>query len=640
MPEIDPRATLDSLLARLAAAPRGRPSAVVVEILPLLADARIPAARRVEAAARVLRAVPDRPRPVLRVARAATVGLAPSRAVARLRAIQNQLVRSESLDALIEARAKRVRLACPRCAVRLSRGEMVKHLWHSHGLVLDGGKTRPAEAGDPAAGNPDAVAEAAGAAGLRQWIARREPSPEDTATLTRLAAGRGAGLCPGCFAELEVAAAPLPPPLTIAHGRLAGDGYAVAVGGNAWVRRLAVTTPHHPTATVRRSLAPRAAATLATALVLVATAVLAPKFAWSLFGLAAAALLYFTVRLARTWGTPDDLLIEAAWRHLVPLAAERDGAARVLTRLCLTSLGRGDPETRAKALIVLEARSAARADDSDGELQLLAAVSVLQTEDAAQYGRDAVAGVADLAAQGLRGEHPADFAESVAGAYLARRRDPGDLARLRVLLVAAAFEAGLVPCDIRDLWAAAPNLRRVTAVDPPHRLGLLFGLWRSRAAKNWNGVGEARTVFDLARRSPRASAELLARQPDLLLVHHPPAAIEALTGPVLVCARGVVLGGAVVADPDADVRVVARGRELAFGRHRIPLAGVLPAEFATVLKAWLRYRAEVLLPFIDGYMAGGSKDVSRRVLAPFSRKCRNCGTVSAVARGAVGRATE
>jgi hypothetical protein len=648
MPDPDPRAALVALVARLSAALRGRRAPIVLELLPLLADARVPPQERVAAAARVLRIIPDRPRPVLRVARALTVGLPPSRALERLRQLQNELPTSRALDALIEARERRVKMACPRCRVRLPRVEMVKHLWHEHGLSLEKRKTRDAgkrlavlharhtATGDTAA--LDRVAELAGAVGLRKWVAAGDTPAEEVAPLLGAAEECGAGLCPACFAEVPAAVTPLPPPLTLAKGRLSGDGYAVGVAGNAWFRTLAVTTPDRPKATGRRWLAPRLAATLVASLVIGVALFVAPSRGWLLGGLAVAMVAYYVVLFARTPRDPGEQAVDEAWKRLAPGAAERDDAARFLTRLCLATLGRGDPEARAKILAVVAARAAGRADDSDAELQLLAAAWVLQVEDAARFGRDGVAGVADLAAIGFRGERSTDFAEFVVGAYLLRDRDPGDLARLRVLLVAAAFEAGLVPRDLRDLWAAAPNLRRAMAVEPSHRLGLLFGLWRTRDAKAWKSVAEAHTVFDLARRLPRTAAGVLARFPDLMLYHRPEPVAEALVGPVLVCARGVVVGGELAADPDAEVRLAAGGRELVFGRHRIALPRKLPDDFADTVRAWLRFRAEGLLPFIDGYLAPGSAEVARRVLGPFCRKCKACGTVSAMGCGVVGRA--
>jgi hypothetical protein len=111
---------------------------------------------------------------------------------------------------------------------------------------------------------------------------------------------------------------------------------------------------------------------------------------------------------------------------------------------------------------------------------------------------------------------------------------------------------------------------------------------------------------------------------------------------VLVCARGVVVGGRLVSNPDADVRVVKGGRfgggyELEFGPHRLRLARKPPDDFTDAVRGWLRFRATALLPYLDGYLAPGSPAVAERVLGPFRRRCPHCGTVSAVAIGKVGR---
>jgi hypothetical protein len=644
MPDL--RETLLSLLGRLAAAPPGERPALVAELRPLLADPAIPVPVRVSAAARVLRFVPDRRGPVRRVTRALTAGLSPSRGLDRLRQLQNQVEKCAALDALIDTRERRVKLLCPRCRVRLPRVEMVKHLWHEHGLSLERGRTRTLrrliedlQARFTVTGEPgllDRVAALAGPAGLRRWIAGEEPQAEEVAPLLAAAAEHGAGLCPGCFAELPAAVTPLPSPLVLDRGRLAGDGYAVEAGDGVWVRTLRVIPAEKGVPAGRRTLAPRGAATLAAAVVLLVTLSLARNPWVALAGTILALLTYLFVRRVRSVGDLDDRAVNAAWVQLAPRLAERPRAARFLARLCCTSLGRGDPGERVRVLAAIVARAAAKAEESDAELQLLAAASVLQVEDGARFGRDVVAGIATLAAMGFGGERPPDFAEFVVACYLSRDRDPGDLARLRVLLLAAAFEAGLVPRDLLDLFAGAPALKQVMAVEPAHRLALLFGLWRTRPARAWESAAPAETVFDLARTAPPTAARLLARFPDLLLIHRPEPEIDALVGPVLVCGRGVAVGGFLAADPDADVRF-GSGRELIFGRHRLDLPRRPPAEYLGVVRGLLRFRAEGLVPFIDGYLAPGSVAVSRRVLGPFCRRCLACGTVSAVTCGAVGR---
>jgi hypothetical protein len=282
-------------------------------------------------------------------------------------------------------------------------------------------------------------------------------------------------------------------------------------------------------------------------------------------------------------------------------------------------------------------RASKRAEESDEELQLLAAVRVLQIEDMSRFGRDVTAGIAALASDGFTGALPAEYAEFVVGSYLARPREAGQLGRLRILLLEAAFEAGLAPSDLVHLWSGAPNLRRAMMVEPTHRLGLLFGLWRTQDSKTWESIAPALTVFALARTSPPTAARVLAHCPDVLLYHRPAPDVEEMAGPILVCARGVSICGAFVADPEADLRLANEGRRLIFGRFRIDVPRRVPTDLPALLASWLRYRADVLVPFIEESLAAGSEEVVRRVLGPFCRKCLACGTVSAVSAGAVGQ---
>jgi hypothetical protein len=420
------------------------------------------------------------------------------------------------------------------------------------------------------------------------------------------------------------------------------------------VRTLVVRTPANVVRSGfdRRPLGPRGAATLAALPVLLAAVGCAllippkaiPPYLVACWLVLAAGFVYAVVRFARRpLPPPDDRAVDAAWAVLARRLLDRDHGARFLTRLCLTSAGRGDPEERVGVLTRLADRAAEGAGESDESLQLLAAARVLQVDDAARLGRDRVAGLAELIADGLTGEQPADYAEHVAAAVLARDPppDPEELARLRILLAAAAFGAGLKPRDLIDLWAVAPALGRVMAVEPAHRLGLLHGVWLLRNVRRWERVGPADTAFELCKVAPHVSGRVLAEFPDLLLYHRTDPDIDRDIGPVLVCTRGVVVGGQLAADPDAEVSQAKLGRfgggyGLTFGRHRIRLARKLPDDFLEAVRGWLRFRAGVLLPHIDGYLDPGSPEVAGRVLGPFSRKCGRCGTVSAVAVGKVG----
>ena len=648
------------LLDWLARVPNDIPAAVVARAVPVVADKRVPIAVRVAAAARLVRAVPDRVATVRPITRAVSAGLPPLRGLERLRHLQREVEHSKALDRLIDRRELRVKMDCPRCGVRLPRMDMVKHLWHDHGLWLDAGKVRsPQRAAEElqaefAVGqSPDPIDRAAllaGPVGLRGWLANADTPAEDLAPFRAAAEERRAGLCPGCLAELPAPVPPLPPPLDRTDGRLAGDGFTVRVGGGAWVRTLAVSAPDR----VLRfgfdrplRLGPRGAGTLAALPVLllglavaawVRPSILQPFLVASWAAVFAAAV-YAAVRFTRKPLPPaDDRAVDAAWAVLGRRLAGGGRGTRFLTRLCRTNLGRGDPVARSPVLARVAERAEAVAAESDEALQLLAVARVLQVEDESRIGRDRAAGIAGLVAGTFAGDRPADFAEHVVAAFLDRRPppEPPELARLRVLLIGAAFDSLLRPRDVLNLWAVAPGLRRAMAVEPAHRLGLLYGLWQIRTVRSWERIAPAETVFELARVAPNLSGRVLRDFPDVLLHDRPDPAAGDDLGPVLVCARGVVVGGRLVGDPDAKVELTRGGRELVFGPHRLRLTRKPSEGFVASVRGWLRFRATVLLPYIDGYLEPGPRDVADRVLGPFSRKCRRCGTVSAVGVGRVG----
>ena len=128
-----------------------------------------------------------------------------------------------------------------------------------------------------------------------------------------------------------------------------------------------------------------------------------------------------------------------------------------------------------------------------------------------------------------------------------------------------------------------------------------------QAARRWERIAPADSVFDLCRIAPHGSGRILADFPDLLLHHRPDPDTEAQLGPVLICARGVGVGGRMLADPDADLRFVKSG---AVGE---------------TIREWLRFRAWALLPLLDNYLAPGSPVIAKRVLAPFRPLCSKCG---------------
>jgi hypothetical protein len=276
----------------------------------------------------------------------------------------------------------------------------------------------------------------------------------------------------------------------------------------------------------------------------------------------------------------------------------------------------------------------ARARENPAERQLLAVALTLQMDDSGRYGRDRAAGIAELTALAFRDEQPADFAEFVLAAYFAIPRDAGELARLRILLHAAAFDAGLTPRDVIDLCSTAEHIAEAMQL-PPHHVALLYGLWLNRMAAPWAQIGEAQTVFELSATSPATVSRLLANVPGLLLVCGTDPDAEAELGPVLLTSTGVSVGGVVVLDPAAEVGVESGGRELVFGKNRFQLDRAIPEAFAGELKAWLRFRAEVLAAYPAMFLSVDPLPASR-LLARFVVRCA-CGTESTPVIGAVAR---
>lgn len=651
-----------AFLEWVAIVPGSATEPVLGRVSALLSDRKISSTVRTRAAARLLRTLPDQIEAVEPVADALVTGLSPSRAVERLRHLQHQVEKNRALDAIIDRREQRVKMDCPRCGAQLPRPGMVKHLWQAHGLLLEkdtarspAGVAQTIKAEKAAGRDVNAVDRAVvltdGDLGfLRSWVAETVAPAEDLAPIRTAAAEHGCGLCPGCLTELPARALDLPPPLSLAHGRLAGDGYVIEATGGGWAVTATVRTPGKKSAAkpdVRRVLTPRGVGAGRAALVLLVGALAAgfvPRFIFPpflfvcVFAVAAVVVYGLVINYRRPPRPADDRAIDAAWKVLGRKLIEKPSGYRFLTRLCRTSIGRGRTGERAGVLSRIFERVGG---EGLGALQLLAVARILQMDDERDSRLDRAAKVASFAAPAFKGDLLVEFAEYVVAGFLALDPPPkpAELERLRVHLLATAFDAGLRPRDVRDLWAVCPTLGTAMTVEPAHRLGLLHGLRSLQTGRRWGRVAPAETVFELARNAPDVAGRVLAHFPDVLLYHRPDEATENELGPVLVCGRGVVVGGAYVTDPDAEVRVSKAGRsefELVYGRHRLKLTHRPTEEFLAAVRGWLRFRSEVLLPFIDDYLAPGPAAVSERVRGPFRQACPRCGTVTAVGVGKVG----
>ncbi len=617
------------------------PAEVIERVPPLLADPTLPDDQRIRVASGALRSSRNQADFLTRLVPALTAGLSPVERLARLRAVQGMLRRSAALDRLIARRERRLRLTCPRCPARLRRHELAKHLFEAHGLLLHEGRARrPDRVARElrkryAAGRDttilDQAAQLSDPAALRAWAARTGATPADLLYLLAGAAASGNGLCPRCLTEVAPSVTPVPPPLALGSGRVSGDGFSVEIRGPDALRTWIVATASGATQRGRDGsggIDPRAAGILAAAAVLT-IGIAIPELALASVFLAGVA--YCACRLLRSpLHSTTGIAVERAWSELVPRLPQsiRD---RFVTRLCRVSVGHGNAEFRAATLAGLTAPGE--------DVALRAAARFLQLDDASRLGIDRVAGVAESIAAGLRGEESLAFSEHLTELFLTSDRTPDapERARLRVLVLDAAFAAGLTPRGLADLWVACPRLRELLAVAPLSRLGLQYVVWTLGEERPWEASCAAGSVFELARVAPRLGGRFLAAHPDLLLYHRTPPDLDEALGWALVCARGVVIGGKVVADPDAEVRVeggrLVGAATLVFGPHRISLSRRPPAELVTTIRRLLRLRSELFVPKLDAALAKGP---TPPILAPLARRCR-CGADILVAAGEVGR---
>jgi hypothetical protein len=645
------------LAARLPASPD---SALLDDLRPLLRDRRIPTAVRLAATAALARAAD--PKAAERVLRAFAGGFGKARFLERLPELRQRFGPLPALERYAVRLRARLPLRCPRCRARLPQPAMVRHLWEEHRLMLDGRRARSpwrqvnrwiaehaaSGADEPLGRGLALVQQIDPAHGLlhidRQLLRRGLRDDDSLARLRAEAARRRAGLCPHCFAPVPLDPTKFPAPddlrpLNGAHGRLSGHGFVVEVSERGLVPMLWVETPRglgfycpEP----GRRLTPRGVKWVVISPLVLFAVVLAVGLppVWALPGtlLTLATALWVAVR----WRAPqpDDLpgrAIDHAWRRLVP-HLHANGfdteAAGFIAGLALSSLGRGTPRARERLLRRLIPRTRAALQEGTARPADLAALHCLQIEDAPVTGSDAVRLLADAVQPCLTGELPLACAELLLAEEPQAGWTRGERARLRVLLAARAFAAGLDVWDLHEMGRAAPGLGRALESDDTDGLARLRLLWDLRPTRPWQRCGPAATVFELAN-YPMLGSQHLEAAPDLLLFQPLPSGGE--THALLACGRGLIYRGALIhAWP---VAIALRplplskggGDELRLGPHVLQIAEGAEV-LAPKLEAWADYFFNEFLARIGEVLARPTTGMLDRLLDPLTVRCLECGT--------------
>ncbi|MCU0703289.1 MAG: hypothetical protein MUF18_04790, partial [Fimbriiglobus sp.] len=515
------RATADGnrlALEYVAAVSEPVPSALVLLAAQALHDADTPVPVRMAAAGVLLASVPDRPQTVGPVVRAVNDGLSRSKTLQRMIELQSRVEKCDTLDEMVRAAERAVMLRCPKCDGKFRRSTFIRHLWTVHRLGFDRGV-----AVDPRTKAEEVVAAAATSADptdvdrvfaltaqhfptstpeqVLQSVAARQatvghPVPDE---LTRSAADAHAGLCPNCLAPVADPFALVPPALALSPTRLAGDGYAVEVVESPAGRKVRVVSPKAETTETpagERRFDPRAVGVFVAAPLLIGGMAFLfvpfalPPFLTALVVAVLAWLLYAAVAFTRQpLPVAQRLVVDAAWREIVPSMKRNKANARWLTRLCRASVDRGTPEDRGRVLNDLVSDAADRFDTGTPFAHLFAAARLLQVSDGASLGRERTSALTEVFEPFFRGELSAEFAEAAAEIANADDHVPGvEAARIGLRLTAAAFDAGFAPVDLLRVLRFLPHLRVLCGTPSAEVLKLRYVVWKWRESQPWSSV--------------------------------------------------------------------------------------------------------------------------------------------------------
>ena len=269
----------------------------------------------------------------------------------------------------------------------------------------------------------------------------------------------------------------------------------------------------------------------------------------------------------------SDRAIDHAWTLMTPRLIQheiRRPEAAFLSGLAEASRGRGDAEAREDAL---EKTIAILKRDRVG-IPYLTPLSVLRITDAAARSADDLPLIAGEVGDCFDALLPLDHADRLVHDVRGDPKDRTRRARLRVLILARAFAAGLETEDLRIIGQVCPILGTSYASEDRDGVARLKLLWLYRPRRLWQRIGSATTVFDLAR-YPKLAENYLRQRPDLLLFQATGGSDEA--APILVCEEGVVYRDVVITDPRIPIRVRARslvrggGFELTIGERVVSL---------------------------------------------------------------------
>ena len=559
-----------------------------------------------------------------------------------------------------------IRLSCPRCKVEMRRPEMMRHLWLTHGLILDGKHVSQPwrlikewikayrRHGDPdllvrcRLLGPRLDAEAGLQRVNRLVLAYGVKDNEARQLLLAQARQRRGSLCPHCLALVALPDDALPAPLNSSRGRISCGTHSVEVSERGLIRTVRIESPggwaaqgyDRPLRLTRRGATlllsgPLFVAALICGLLL---PVLDFDSQWLVsICLGLAVLTYVAVQIG--WRRQPAVLgraVDHAWRTLVP-KLHTGGYSRedssFAAGLALTSIDHGTPALRAEQLGKLLRLTENAVAGGAGSLSQFAALKRLEVADAVELNRDPVPDVAAVVAKCFSGKRPLAFAQQLLAAWHGPWWTAGNLSRLRVLLCDRAFEAGLELPQLMAAGQLAPALGEILQLENQDGLAQLRLLWSLRAMKPWASWSNALSVFEMAG-DPGPDRKFFAKYPDLLLV-------EKSSPPIIVSGRGVIFQDILYDRHPGKVEMRSR-RE----HDRIDYCAVIdgeridfrsdPKDAVTRLERWFRHFFTDFLPQVPTVYSWMPHERTRPLYFHEPVACNDCQRLMVARAGEIG----
>ncbi|HEV3237472.1 MAG TPA: hypothetical protein VGZ25_10820, partial [Gemmataceae bacterium] len=588
------------------------------------------------------------------------------RAIARLTLLEKWIGSSSSLRSVRLRLIDRAQMRCPKCNVKMSRGNMLGHLWQEHQLILEANKARkPWSLLEEWIANHGDEQDGILLEKCRQLVSQFDPV-SGPLRLERLILAKGiddvkarrflvhkaeaayACICPHCFALV-----PRPRPafvhkLAVNRTRIGFMGYSVEIRETGLFPRLLAQTPKEIVFKGREPGSRMTRWATYMAIMPVLLLALAFAFGWITIGVRVlipvsillSVALFFVVRDRSQRRPTVKAPVRALgyiWNMLVPKLHtsefDQDDAA-FLSGLAVLTATRESFHVPVQPLERCLAITERAVTAGSAESVYLAALRRLIMNGQAGEDHDPVGEVAKQIGRCFDGPLSLSYAEELLDGWKVEWLTKSAMARLRVLVCDKAFEAGFELASFRHAIRTKPTLRELVAVKDISALAQLRLLWSQRPRRPWDRYGKAPTAFEVAEEDK--TSRWLGRYPDLLLLvdlnldHYArPAKSSSKDEHLVICSRGVALQGVMIGQQPREITITKAKRSEGGGYLLNVDSSTFqfeedPQEMASQVERWCRFYFLEFRPQADDVVTWKAPDNPARMRARGAVQCAEC----------------